>query len=1146
MGTSQSQSSSFSSSFLFLFDYVEPTTEFQTGGLIINKIQDKIDPDRTSIFIPSQDGRFVASLQLEQVTLIALSTTQDLHPRKVLNRRWPSVDLSAVAHVCFLKTPLPLPLLVLFPYVGRRDYEYRQHQETLVQGRDTLSFFESTQTKNATTRRAQLWNPNTGMVAPLAFGHALNKASALREHYDIVCWSECNSAPRIAIAYHNSMDDQQPSFFTVYDCSSADVARPEILFVDQVSSASEKIVSLLFSDANPNVLCVVTRDNILNTTKCVVLNCETHEQLNQISYLDLAIFSRNDRDVTLGVVEDTFLVCSIDGRVIYGIPSMNSAPTIFIILPEHLEPLGFFSKIFLVCKGRENKSTHFCRFFFDDDEKLGFSDISCPFLDLRASFNFLVENPYTREDLLVYAQTVFSQAQVRPLDYCWSPSFSSFFPNTSKTTNFPLPSREDDKTATKFVVWCMNARKFKTKSDAMTTGILALLAMQPDNFIIILKIPFLSDAIAFISTLLAEEEQQQPLTREARQERRQHERRNRGRLLTSIPSKYKRFRQGLSSFEDDYVIYDCAEEERALDPSQSLHSPRSTDAVILMSKKTETTLKRLERQAGFIGGDFLYLSNQFFSQKTIPQFFHQYQNKPLESESGLKTLESLLFYFQRLPHVRCTLVFHGHGNVPNSPAGFPETKSFKIADIPFPNLARFMNNSKQFASILQFIMIRTCSTGQSNLARLLPNVLLPFPVVIAVITDSRNHFKSSLYRDDYFNALANMDFSKLAEFSSKGRKYQHIGIRRANELDIRLFDDDKGRDGNRVFGMEITETMAEQKTTPLVMKRNHNASNAPELFLSASIILFSIVCDLIDDIPKILSVAEGDACHVLDSLILPRQYLPERTVWKILKWLFSFEYSIPKVFLVRRLSFSNVIFENMVFRIFRCTVSITCVSARVDPNAQFRSERQRLGAEKLARLAENLFTTHATCFEDDSDDDDDDDDSSTNKTNQMQISLADFVGSHTEIINNKVKNPVYAAIWVENEAIQQKAMRIIKRQRQLLWQEYLLQQRFLDRNQDTAERRHNFVLESLNDISLWTRLLQQTHQRIAASLSVGKYTGDGEDDGENNDVDDKTNRWPLWLKLKELKEVYNPLVTYLYENAKAYAQLEEEKMQVDV
>ena len=193
---------------------------------------------------------------------------------------------------------------------------------------------------------------------------------------------------------------------------------------------------------------------------------------------------------------------------------------------------------------------------------------------------------------------------------------------------------------------------------------------------------------------------------------------------------------------------------------------------------------------------------------------------------------------------------------------------------------------------------------------------------------------------------------------------------------------------------------------------------------------------------------------------------------------------------------------------------------------------------KVAEVAEsvrNLFIEYE--FDGDPNEYFDDEDAPL----KMEISLSNFTDSGEEIVNNNVKNPVYATIWVENEAIQQTALRQVQRQRQLLWREYLLQRRFVHSAWQEKDESQHLVLESLNDIALWNHLLQKTYVKaLGAAESAAADVGEGEDK-------DNTNKWPLWLRLSALKETYHPLVAYLYENAKAYKQLleqeEEEQME---
>lgn len=1141
---------------VFLFDYIEPSSEFRQGGLILNKIQEKIDPDKTSLFLPSEDGCFVASLQLEEVTLLSMHTSQDLHPRTLRNKRWPSIDLPAIAHVCFLKTMLPLPLLVLFPYTARRDVEYRLRQDEQLRHKNSM-FFEFAENTTTTPHRAHLWDPNTGMVAPLSMGRPVERA--VSANYQVVCWSQSKTAARVAIGYRDVVREQD-SFFVVYDCSSADVARPEILFVHSFAEQGKRhLLSLLFSDTDPSILCALTRDDTASGNgRCLIFDCETHQTLNSLPLSRIQVFSQNDRDATLGAANGTFLVCCLEEAHHSSILGMNTnpeLPTVRVPLPNHLRPLGFANiPCFLVCgdaKTATKKSTHFCRFFVDE-KRIRFDDISCPYLDLRLCMHFIVQNPQTDEELLVYSCSDFSQAQVRPLDFCWS------LPPTPAASAQILPSSRHQGLR-KFLVWCYNQtvpERENLYEDAVSNSFLKLLALQPPNGIFIVKIPFLCRTIAFVRHELEEKEEEQEQKQESHRNRR---RRRRGHRYQS--SERTVLKEKLKSIETDFVVYELEgeieldgnefedeqhhprlryytrnqqrlqeqqqqkEQERRKQKQPSSHRRRRHPAksVIVLNKKTEARLKFLETMTStditestpFLEIPSLF-GTQLFKRKSVSQLYDEYHEaKHFESEPSTATVEVFLHYLQDFVNVACTLILDGHGEAyrTNRYSTLPTSKSAKVAGIPFKTLAYFLHHLERFSSIIQFVVIETCSTGQTNLLQLLPNILLPFPILTMIFTDSvlqsQMFVTDAAANDAYFEALTNMDLSKIAQHTNKEAGYQYLGIRNANDLQVRLFSAQQS-DGV----LEITETMAEQrpKSEPLILSPERKSV----LLVGASIVSFPIYCDYRS--VKILSAAPGDVCHILDSLTISRRRFRDlQVIWNALASIFSYSYTAHKVFLVRRLTFCDIVFENVIFRPFYGNMKITCVSAKVDENGDFKSREDASIVAGVAESVRNLFIEY------DGDPDeflDDDIDAPLG----MEISLSNYTDSGEEIVNNNVKNPVYATIWVENEAIQQTALRQVQRQRQLLWREYLLQRRFVHSAWQEKDESQHLVLESLNDIALWNHLLQKTYANATATAE-----------------EESANEWPLWLRLSALKETYHPLVAYLYENAKAYKQLLEQE-----
>lgn len=965
----------------------------------------------------------------------------------------------------------------------------------------------------------------------------------------------------------------------MYDCSSADVARPEILFVHSFAKHGRRHLSLQFSDTNPSIICALTRDTTSRNDQCLIFDCETHQTLNSFPLSRIQVFSQNDRDTSLGVANGTFLVCCLAEphddddddeagafiptrtSIIIGMNANSKLPTLRVSLPNHLRPLGFANiPCFLVCgdaKTATKKSTHFCRFFVDE-KGIRFVDISCPFLDLRLCMNFIIQNPQTGEELLVYSCNDFSQAQVRPLDFCWS------LPLAPAASAQILPSYRHQGLR-KFLVWCYNQTVPENENlyeDAVSNSFLKLLALQPPSGILIVKIPFLCRAITFVRHELEEKEQEK--------EKQEFYKRRRQRRHAYQSSENIVLKEKLKSIETDFVVYELEGEgeieldgdefedeqhppvryhtrnqQRRQEQQQPRHLRRRYPAksVIVLNKKTEARLKFLETMTSTditetTSRPFLEIPSllgiQLFKRKSISQLYDEYHEaEHFESEPSTATVEVFLHYLQDFRNVACTLILDGHGEAyrTNRYTTLP-TKSTKVSGIPFKTLAYFLHGLERFSSIIQFVVLETCSTGQTNLLQLLPNILLPFPILTMIFTDSvlqsQLFVTNTVTNDAYFEALANMDLAKIAQHTNEEARYQYLGIRHANELQVCLFSAQQS-DGI----LEITETMSEQrsKSEPLILTSERRQS---VLFVGASIVPFPVHCD--NRSLKILSAAPGDVCHIFDSLTISRRRIRDlQVIWEELASMFSHSYTSHKVFLVRRLTFCDIVFENIIFRPFYGNTKITCVSAKVDENANFKSRKDELKVAEVAESVRNLFIEYE--FDGDPNEYFDDEDAPL----KMEISLSNFTDSGEEIVNNNVKNPVYATIWVENEAIQQTALRQVQRQRQLLWREYLLQRRFVhsDNWQGKDESQH-LVLESLNDIALWNHLLQKTYVKaLGAAESAAAGMGEGEDK-------DNTNKWPLWLRLSALKETYHPLVAYLYENAKAYKQLleqEEEQME---
>lgn len=1148
---------------LFLFDPVQYVNHqsIPREDLLVNLVQRHLDPDETCFAIPSPDGCYAALVQLDHVVFVWLEPSMfaTLSPTITLSeilqnpvpffrqqKLWPTVALPAVTHAEFLPNPSSsLPLVVLFPYNQTRHSLFRErrnfqhdfpllpHPNDKVDAART-SFFESmilTGNHTPSLSAIHLWNPETSAVWELPMPPdlvALSSSSpSTNSEIQIRCWSSIykhSSTPRIAILFH-----YQKSCLAVYDCFPD--RPPEIAWVYCNDKDGSDFPSVQFSDIYLDMCCLLHHDYSQSKSCHSIL---VLERGNLIFRQELPpqstplVLIQNDRNASMGVWKGMFFFCTWNEHDrSHHLVGISPDLEVDILLADKFNPGGFVDGRHFVCnsKGNSFKKTSIIYKISFYEQFYRVARIPCLFPNIQNCLASVVTRPTpdSQEHILVYSCADFSASNTVLLDAC--PFSLTHGPRTESAIVDASMKRGD----TKLIVWAYNDPKSHVMNekpkgqDAIINEAVDFISRAPDYNLFLLPWDVFSIVDKFIEeekTLFFLEEHysmyeivdetialshvpQTIVLLNKKTEKHLHFLEK----VLELPTRLSQLNFGRKrTIHELRNMYSLSTSNPIFVPAQGVPTS-STEPVSSQSQQQQTPLPSLR-----ITRSSLRLQQQQQEQAQQKQLQQQQQQKqqlqqqqqqkqqytPRQRKSiaGMVALVQVLTYLQSLETVVCSIVLSGHGvpvfsSIELIPLNY---HTQQIAGLLYDALKQILKTlSRQPPGFIQFLFINTCGTGQTNLEKLFPHILLPFPVAISNISDSFVYGPDhSQYTDDIFRSIRNVDLHLLNSYMyikqkdaktiyRKLRPHQRLAVRAPNQLGIRVLSIDRD--------MEITESMAQVQHVPRHMDSNtwHN------ILLDASIVefpfIFSSYPAQLQNEPtptKFISIKEGEEVfHVLNFIAIESFIDTENPtihlVWKIafcLCSLFFYGYMRRKMFLLRRLEFPflHVYMENIVM--WPLEERFTILYGSIQP----LGDQPRTSEDHLTYLKTELEFKHIEY-------------KMVGKDLRMNHILPSILD-----VNDAIHNPVYSAVWVESNALQQKALWMVKRQRRALWQEHLqYRQRQVE---------HPNALQLLNDTDFWMNVYKKTLARIVKRDSTRKIPIPDAFGGI----------LPAWLTLPELME----------------------------